>query len=257
MQKREHLFAKREHLFAKARELGLNEAVGCLHFAINFPGIVEEVMKRITKFPFIFYTHPKSFYEILQDFIKFEDMPTIPKPPYVSLSPHHIVQLHDYRKTWLEAVKVSTVRSETTKHKFSTLPVGLYEINAPENEDVDFSLLLTGNLFVSKHTEPERPERHVVFHEGTVLYRTMDKIENIAINTGDIYEGMDTAHAGNTHRIKVAVVCILPGNLLIQLSIRVNIMLPRFVLSSYQVKVALPLRNSSSRSYNICCTGYK
>ena len=49
-----------EHLFAKARELRLNEAVGCLEFAINFPSIVEEVMKRITKLPFLFYTHPKS-----------------------------------------------------------------------------------------------------------------------------------------------------------------------------------------------------
>ena len=43
-----------EHLFAKARELGLNEAVGCLEFAINFASIVEEVMKRITKLPSCF-----------------------------------------------------------------------------------------------------------------------------------------------------------------------------------------------------------
>ena len=55
-----------EHLFAKARELGLNEAVGCLDYAINFPSIVEEVMKRITKLPFLFYTHPESYYEIPQ-----------------------------------------------------------------------------------------------------------------------------------------------------------------------------------------------
>ena len=38
-----------EHVFAKARELGFNEAVGCLDFAINFPTIVDEVMKRISK----------------------------------------------------------------------------------------------------------------------------------------------------------------------------------------------------------------
>ena len=51
-----------EHLFAKARKLGLNEAVGCLEFAINFPtSIVEEIMKRITELPFLFYTHPKSY----------------------------------------------------------------------------------------------------------------------------------------------------------------------------------------------------
>ena len=68
-----------EHLFAKARERGLNyiEAVGCLEFAINFPSIVEEVMKRITKLPFLFYTHPKSYHKIPQDFMKFEDIPSI------------------------------------------------------------------------------------------------------------------------------------------------------------------------------------
>ena len=48
-----------EHVFAKARELGLNEAVGCLDFAINFPTNVDEVMKRRTKLPFMFYTHPR------------------------------------------------------------------------------------------------------------------------------------------------------------------------------------------------------
>ena len=107
-----------EHVFAKARELGFNEAVGCLDFAMNFPTIVDEVMKRITKLPFIFYTHPKSYYEVPIDFVKFEDMPTIPNPPYVSLPSHEIAKLHDYRKKWLEAVRVrATVRSETTKPK--------------------------------------------------------------------------------------------------------------------------------------------
>ena len=48
-----------EHLFAKARELGLNEAVGCLEFAINFPSIVEEVMKRITKLPVLVLYSPE------------------------------------------------------------------------------------------------------------------------------------------------------------------------------------------------------
>ena len=76
-----------ENLFAKARKLGLNEAVGCLEFAINFPSIVEEVMKRITKLQFLFYTHSKSYYEIPQDFITFEDMPSIPKSSHVPLTP--------------------------------------------------------------------------------------------------------------------------------------------------------------------------
>jgi len=109
-----------EHLFAKVRELGLNEAVGCLEFAINFPSIVEEVMKRKTKLPFLFYTHPESYYEIPQDFIKFEDMPSIPKPSHVPLPPQEIAKLHDYKKKWLGAVRVSIVRSGTTKHKINS-----------------------------------------------------------------------------------------------------------------------------------------
>ena len=109
-----------EHVLAKGRELGFNEAVGCLDFAINFPTIVDEVTRRINKLPFIFYTHPKFYYEVPIDFVKFEEMSSIPKPPHVSLSSHEIAKLHDYRKKCLEAVRVATVRSETTKHKFTT-----------------------------------------------------------------------------------------------------------------------------------------
>ena len=64
-----------EDLFAKACTLGLNEAAGCLDFAINFPSIatiVDVLMKRITELPFIFYTHAKSYFQIPEEFIKFE-----------------------------------------------------------------------------------------------------------------------------------------------------------------------------------------
>ena len=53
-------------------------------------------MKRITKLPFLFYTHPKSYYEIPQDFIKFEDMPSIPKPSHVPLQ--DVAKLHDLQE---------------------------------------------------------------------------------------------------------------------------------------------------------------
>ena len=158
-----------EHVFAKARELGLNEAVGCLDFSINFPTIVDKVMKRITKLLFIFYTHPRSYYEIPVDFVKFEDMPTIPKPAHVPLPSCDVVKLHDYGKKWLEAVRVTTVRSETTKHRFSTLPIALYETEPPKSVDLDFSIFLTGG-----HT-PVAPERRVLFYKGTISIRSAKK----------------------------------------------------------------------------------
>lgn len=57
------------NVLAKAQKLGLNEAVGCLDFAINFPTTVAEVMKRVTRLSLIFYTHPKSYYEVSLHFI--------------------------------------------------------------------------------------------------------------------------------------------------------------------------------------------
>ena len=87
-----------EHLYAKAMDLGVNQALGCLDFAINFPSIVDEVMKRITKLPFLFYTHPSSYYEIPEDFVKFEDMSAIPKSPHAPLPASDIGKLRDYQK---------------------------------------------------------------------------------------------------------------------------------------------------------------
>ena len=120
--------------------------LACLDFAIDFsPSIVDQVVKRINKLPFIFYTHPKSYYQIPEDFIKFEDMPTIPKTPHVQLSSRDIAKLHDYLKKRLEAVRVATIRSDRTKHKFSTLLISLYETEQPE------SVHLTRHISVAAH----------------------------------------------------------------------------------------------------------
>ena len=50
-------------------------------------------MKIITKLSFLFYTHPKkSYHEIPQDFIKFEDMTSIPKPTV--MYPREVTQVY-------------------------------------------------------------------------------------------------------------------------------------------------------------------
>lgn len=54
-----------EYFFVKVWEFGFNEVVGCLDFVINFLSIVEEVMKRIIKFLFLFYIYLELYYEIL------------------------------------------------------------------------------------------------------------------------------------------------------------------------------------------------
>ena len=107
-------------------------------------------------------------------------MPTIPKPPHLSLPSCDIVKLHDYSKNRLEAVRVATVRSETIKHKFSTLPIALYEVEPPKNVDLDFSIFLSGR------PTPVAPERRVLFYKGTVFYKSSKENDVLMVSGEDI-----------------------------------------------------------------------
>ena len=176
-----------EHLFAKARKLGLNEAVGCLEFAINFPSIVEEVMKRITELPFLFYTHPKCYYEIPQDFIKFEEMLSIPKPSHVPLPPQDVAKLHDYKKKWLENRSCACVKRSERYNEAYVLHVanGLYESEPPPN--VDFNFL---SLF-RREANTQATKEKVIFYKGSVFVRTEEK-DMLIVTHEDVHDGTHT-----------------------------------------------------------------
>ena len=107
-------------------------------------------------------------------------MPTIPKPPHVSLPSRDIAKLHDYRKKWLEALRVATVRSETTKHKFSTLPIALYETEPPKNVDLDFPFFLSGEHI------PVAPRRKILFYKVTVFHKCSKENEVLMVAGEDI-----------------------------------------------------------------------
>ena len=98
-------------------------------------------------------------------------MPTISKPPHVSLPSHEITKLHNYRKKWLEAVRVATVRSETTKHKFTTLLIALYETEP-----------LSGG-----HT-PVFLARKIPFYNGKVLHKSSKENEVLMVELEDIFD---------------------------------------------------------------------
>lgn len=53
-----------EYLLENVWEFDFNEVVGFLDFVINFISIVDEVIKRINEFFFIFYMYFKLYYGI-------------------------------------------------------------------------------------------------------------------------------------------------------------------------------------------------
>ena len=119
-------------------------------------------------------------------------MPSIPKPNHVTLPAQDIVKLNDYKKKWLEAVRVSTVRSDTTKHKFSTLPIGLYESEPPQNVDFNFLAFFRGR----EDSNLQATREKVIFYKGSVFVRTEAKEEDmLVVANEDIHAGTSSVSA--------------------------------------------------------------
>ena len=113
-------------------------------------------------------------------------MPFILKPSHVPLPPQDVAKLHDYKKKWLEAVRVSNVRSDTTTCKFSTLPIGLYESEPPPN--IDFNIL----SFFQREANTQATKEKVIFYKGSVFVRTEE--EDMLIVTNEDVHVHDGTH---------------------------------------------------------------
>ena len=109
-------------------------------------------------------------------------MPSIPKPSHVPLPPQDVVKLHDYKNKWLKAVRVSNVRSDTTKRKFSTLPIGLYKSEPPPN--VDFNFL----SFFRREANTQATKEKVICNKGSVFVRTEEE-DMLIVTNEDVHDG--------------------------------------------------------------------
>ena len=71
---------------------------------------------------------------------------------------------------------MSTARSDTTKHKLSTLPIGLYESEPSLN--VDFNFL----SFIRREANTQAIKENVISFKGTVFVRTEEEDMLIVTN---------------------------------------------------------------------------
>ena len=126
-------------------------------------------------------------------------MPSIPKPNHVTLPAQDIAKLNDYKKKWLEAVRVLTVRSDTTKHKFQTLPIGLYESEPPQNVDFNFLAFFRGR----EDSNLQATREKVIFYKGSVFVRTEAKEEDmLVVANEDIHAGTSSVSAKSLRKTK-------------------------------------------------------
>ena len=83
---------------------------------------------------------------------------------------------------------MSTVRSDTTKHKFSTLPIGLYESEPPPN--VVFNFL----SFFRREANTQATKGKVIFYKGSVFIRTEEE-DMLDVTNEDVHDVTHTVSA--------------------------------------------------------------
>ena len=83
---------------------------------------------------------------------------------------------------------MSNVRNDTTKYKFSTLQIGLYESEPPRN--VDFNFL----SFYRREANTQATKEKVIFYKRSVFVRTEGEDKFIVTNE-DVHDGTHTVSA--------------------------------------------------------------
>ena len=74
------------------------------------------------------------------------------------------------------------------KHKFSTLPIGLYESEPPPN--VDFNFL----SFFRREANTQGTNEKVIFYKGSVVVRTEEE-DMLIVTNEDVHDGSHTVSA--------------------------------------------------------------
>ena len=88
---------------------------------------------------------------------------------------------------------MSTVQNDTTKHKFSTLPIGLYESEPPPN--VDFNFL----SFFRREANTQHTKEKVIL--GSVFVRREEE-DMLIVTNEDVHDGTHTVSAEVSRKIE-------------------------------------------------------
>ena len=99
-----------------------------LQFCKHFGRSVMETMKSITEVGFHYYTsEEKEFYPVPPDYIRFNDLPKVPKPLVSEVSDTGKGKLKAWAKTNGTSVRQQSVQSMSTKDRPGTLPIEIYD----------------------------------------------------------------------------------------------------------------------------------
>ena len=148
-----------------------------LDFCQRFPRCAYELLKRVTKNPFNYFTSPKAFYYLqptMKDvLIQFSELAKLQTPGKGCLSPKQIAELRQWASVHGKSVRQNTTRNISTKGKPGTLPLNVYEASPPKEKTEDFNALLQdASTNQNKERENSSKERNVLYPQGTCVVST-------------------------------------------------------------------------------------
>ena len=137
-----------ENLFAEMRG-GSTDTPQVLDFARRFSSSSRELMKRLSKCNFNYFTSTKSYYSRPHCAISFKDLPQMPKLEKKKLPSATMVQMREWKQQYRQSVRQQSVRNMSTEDRPGTLPVNAYEDETVNTEMFDFSVLRRDPLLCS------------------------------------------------------------------------------------------------------------
>ena len=129
-----------ENLFSEMRG-GSTDTAQVLDFSRRFSSSSRELLKRLSKSSFNYYTSKNSYYSRPHCALSFEELPFMPKLTKTTLPKTAAVQMREWRQRNGQSVRQQSVRNMSTKDKPGTLPVNAYVDDSQPVEVFDFAVL--------------------------------------------------------------------------------------------------------------------
>lgn len=102
-----------EHFNSKMREV--YEVPTVIQYSHQFPFAVEETVKRTTNCGFNYFTNRRSYYDIPENMVSFEELPDIPRPPKQNGTQQDLSTMRKWAKEYGRSSRQLTVRAKSTK----------------------------------------------------------------------------------------------------------------------------------------------
>ena len=110
-----------EHFTSKMREV--YEVHTVIQYSHQFPVTVEETVRRTTNCGFNYFTNRRSYYDVPENMVSFEELPDIPRPPKQNGTHQDLSTMRKWVKEYGRSSRQLTVCAKSTKDNPGTLPV--------------------------------------------------------------------------------------------------------------------------------------